>query len=146
MDRLHAIGTERDCPVAVIVREGRLLVGYRHYTSAKWKDISVWTLPGGRCDPGETVEEGLRREVREEIGVTELRITSRIGTVPGVKEGDVVHLFAAETDQEPRNCEPHKFSEWAWADIESVKEHFINLAAYDVIKEYLARNRLAPPA
>jgi 8-oxo-dGTP diphosphatase len=28
-----------------------------------------WDLPGGRCDDGETLEETLQREMREEIGM-----------------------------------------------------------------------------
>jgi len=29
-----------------------------------------WALPGGRCDPGETLEETAVRELREELGLT----------------------------------------------------------------------------
>lgn len=138
------MGTEKDCSVAVIIRDGRILVGLRHYTPEKWKAISVWTLPGGRCDIGETLEANLRREVEEEIGIRDLRITAFVGTVPGALDGDIVRLFAAETDQDPKNLEPEKFETWEWKDPEDMPENFINPAALAAIKAYLARP--SPPA
>ncbi len=62
---LEKQGDPAICPAAIIVREGKILLGLRNYSSDKWKEISVWTTPGGRCDEGETIEETLRREVFE---------------------------------------------------------------------------------
>lgn len=36
----------------------------------------VWQFPGGRLEQGERWDEGLRREVREETGITDLEILS----------------------------------------------------------------------
>ena len=64
----------------VIIDElGRMVVLVRGQEPGRGK----WDLPGGFVDPGETAEEALRREVREELGleVTALRY---LGSWPNV--------------------------------------------------------------
>jgi ADP-ribose pyrophosphatase YjhB (NUDIX family) len=134
MERLLDIGNKTTCPMAVILKDGHILMGFRHYTPNKWKKISVWTIPGGRCDEGETIENTLRREVAEEVGIEDLDIMTYIGEVPGTKEGDIVPLFICQTDQEPKLMEPHKFSEWKWVSNDNLPDNFINPGALELIK------------
>jgi NADH pyrophosphatase NudC (nudix superfamily) len=65
----------------VVDEQGRMVVLVRGKEPGKGQ----WDLPGGFVDPGETAEEALRREVREEIGleVTALRY---LGSGPNVYE------------------------------------------------------------
>ena len=58
---------EEPVPVtaAIIEREGRYLVGKRR----AGRFVGKWEFPGGKLEKGETPEEGLRRELREELGV-----------------------------------------------------------------------------
>ncbi|WGX94274.1 NUDIX domain-containing protein [Nocardioides sp. L-11A] len=49
---------------AVVLRGRRLLVVSKHAAP------DVFYLPGGKLEPGESPEEAMRREVREELGVT----------------------------------------------------------------------------
>ncbi len=53
--------------LAILIRDGRVLLGRR----APDRDVRPdrWDLIGGKRDPGETLEEALAREMREEIGV-----------------------------------------------------------------------------
>jgi 8-oxo-dGTP diphosphatase len=51
---------------AVIVRDGTVLVCRR----APHKDAAgLWEFPGGKVEAGETAQEALARELREELGV-----------------------------------------------------------------------------
>ena len=65
----------------IVDQRGRMVVLVRGKEPGRGK----WDLPGGFADPGETVEEALRREVREEIGleVTALRY---LGSWPNIYE------------------------------------------------------------
>ncbi|MEW6320814.1 MAG: NUDIX hydrolase [Acidobacteriota bacterium] len=50
---------------AVIVREGRALVVRRAHPPRQGE----WSLPGGRVELGERLEDAVRREIREETGL-----------------------------------------------------------------------------
>lgn len=134
---LEEKGTSEICPIIAITRGSKILIGLRHYTPEKWKATSVWTLPGGRCEDGEKVEATLRREVAEEVGITQLDINSFLGRIDGAKEGDMVYVFIGSTSQEPQLMEPEKFSEWKWKDIDRIPENFINLNALSLIRKFI---------
>jgi 8-oxo-dGTP diphosphatase len=67
-------------------RAGRLAI----VRERKRSGARQWTLPKGKLEPGETVEEAALREVREEAGVR-----ARIRGYVGVHEGrrSFVHYF-----------------------------------------------------
>jgi len=140
-EKLQNIGNTTTCPVAVIVRGGRVLLGYRHYTPDKWKTISTWTCPGGRCDEGESAEVTLRREVEEETDIKDLEIVDFISEVPGAKKGDVVLVFLCRTDQEAILMEPHKFSDWKWFGMDDFPGEFINSHVRTVILKLLSKHK-----
>jgi 8-oxo-dGTP diphosphatase len=51
---------------ALIFRDGKLLIAQRHAASHLG---GLWEFPGGKLEPGETFEQCLVREIREELGV-----------------------------------------------------------------------------
>ncbi|OYX88113.1 MAG: NUDIX hydrolase [Rhizobiales bacterium 17-65-6] len=50
---------------AAVFRDGEVLLARRGFAPG----LGLWSLPGGRVEPGETLAEAALREVMEEVGV-----------------------------------------------------------------------------
>jgi 8-oxo-dGTP pyrophosphatase MutT (NUDIX family) len=138
-EKLSQNGTVTICPAAVIFKDNQILMGKRNYSS----EFSVWILPGGRCEKEETVEMTLRREVQEEIGITDLIIKDFIGQIPGLKDGDVLLIFFCSSEQEVKLMEPKKFECWQWFHFDEYKKDMgkaHDQRAKCLVVEYLEKN------
>ena len=84
---------------AVVERQGNFLVTRRlegtHLAGA-------WEFPGGKCDPGESLHDCMRREIQEELGVG-CRVGEELFTIAHAYPERVVelHFFACTLDGEP---------------------------------------------
>jgi mutator protein MutT len=66
-----------DVAIAVIVRDGKVLICQR-----KKKDTfgGFWEFPGGKCEPGESLEDCLARELLEELDIV-AKINARLSSI-----------------------------------------------------------------
>tara|TARA_R110002020_G_scaffold8652_17_gene34438 strand:- start:5038 stop:5448 length:411 start_codon:yes stop_codon:yes gene_type:complete len=62
----HDLADLPNAASVALVRDGKVLLIKRAYDPYK----GLWTLPGGRLEPGESIEQCAIREIVEEIGVT----------------------------------------------------------------------------
>src|ERR1700738_3250125 len=70
---------------AIIVQDGAVLLSLR-------RDIDWWNLPGGGMELGETVDEAVCREVREETGL-EVEVEYLVGVYSKPQKQEVVLTF-----------------------------------------------------
>ena len=61
---------------AIIRKDNKIFATQRGYGDFK----DGWEFPGGKVEPGETPEEALKREIREELS-TEISVDSFVCTV-----------------------------------------------------------------
>jgi ADP-ribose pyrophosphatase YjhB (NUDIX family) len=66
--------------------------GAMRYLLARRSDIGWWNLVGGGLERGETPEEGLAREAREEIGV-EIEVARLVGVYAKPQKNEVVLVY-----------------------------------------------------
>jgi 8-oxo-dGTP diphosphatase len=99
-DNLHHF---RIAVFALIFDEERVLLAHR-------RNIDWWNLPGGGMEIGETVEEAICREVREETGL-EVQVERLVGIYSKPQKQEVVLTFrckviggALQATEESRAC------------------------------------------
>ena len=104
---------------AIIRKEGRIFATQRGY--GEWKDW--WEFPGGKMEPGETPEEALKREIREELS-TEIRVDELLCTVEYdyPKFHLTLHCYLCSLVTEALHLNEHEAARWLAKDeLDSVK-------------------------
>lgn len=100
--------------VAAIIRRGdKFFATQRGY--GEWKDW--WELPGGKVEAGETPEDALKREIREELDA-EISIDKFLTTI----EWDyprfhlTMHCYICSLQSQALHLNEHEAARWLGAD------------------------------
>jgi 8-oxo-dGTP diphosphatase len=84
---------------AIIERDGLILITRRQ---AGTHLAGVWEFPGGKCDPGESLDACMRRELREELGIDAVVGDELFGITHDYPDRRVeLHFLRCETTGEP---------------------------------------------
>jgi 8-oxo-dGTP diphosphatase len=107
--------------VAAIIHdaEGQILATQRGY--GDWKDY--WEFPGGKIEPGESVEEALQREIWEELE-THLEIEKFFQTIEWdyPKFHLTMHCYLCHIERGNLTLKEHEAAKWlSKEDLDSVQ-------------------------
>jgi A/G-specific adenine glycosylase len=130
--RAHEEGLEETVPVrarraplphrrvaaAVILRPARVLVAQRQPDDLLG---GLWEFPGGTCEEGETLEDCLRREIVEELGV-EVAVGPQIATLPHAYTHFRLTLHAFLCRLKAGRPQPLQCADWRWVTLEEAAQ------------------------
>jgi 8-oxo-dGTP diphosphatase len=97
---------------AVVQRQGRYLVCLRPLHK---RHGGLWEFPGGKLEPGESLEAAAKRELREELGVETVAFGRLLHSHRDPGSLFQIEFLALEIAGEPQTLE-HSEIKWATPD------------------------------
>lgn len=132
---------ERGTVVAAVVRrDGTVLLGRR---PAHKRHGSMWEFPGGKVTPGESVDDAIARELREELDVAAVRVGETLFVASDAASGLRIQFIGVEIRGTPR---PIEHQELRWVEAGAVAELPLAPADSRFATEVLARETAHRPA
>ena len=130
---------------AVIRKDDKIFATQRGY--GEWKDW--WEFPGGKMEPGETQEEALKREIREELS-TDISVDEFLCTVEYdyPKFHLVMHCYMCSLLTDSLHLNEHEAAKWLgreeltsvkWlpADVEVIERLLLKLGSQSELSKQL---------
>ena len=109
----------------ILIKDDRVLLSRRFNTG--YMD-GHYSLPAGHVDEGETVEDCLVREVKEEIGISVKKKDIKLVHVMHRKEADIRLDFFYTADSYTgilKNMEPEKCDDLKWFELNKLPKNIL---------------------
>ena len=97
--------------------------------------LGLWSIPGGKMKPGESMTEACRREVKEETGL-DIRIVSLVAVVERRIENFhyvILDFLAQLIDRNQFPVAGSDVSEARWVNVERLSEYELVLGLVEII-------------
>ena len=128
----------------VLVKDNKVLLVQQIKESAK----DLWSYPGGRVEEGETLEQAVVREVKEELGVelynSTLFRTYRITTPIGQLE---INTFTGSIEDQEIILKEDELSAYAWYSLDQLmgmsnqlRSDIVMNQATDILSSYSSKD------
>jgi ADP-ribose pyrophosphatase YjhB (NUDIX family) len=126
----------------LMLKEGKILLGQRHVdpdkADSELHGEGTWTMPGGKLEFGESFEEGAKREVLEETGITLNNVhvicvnNDKIESAHFVTIG----LFSDDFSGDAKVMEPDEITEWRWFSLDNLPKNMF-FPSVRVLENYI---------
>lgn len=120
-----------DVVAAIIMREGKYLIARRPAHKARGL---LWEFVGGKTEAGETREQALKRECREELGIG-VRIRDVFAQVTHRYPDLAVRLTLFHAEIEEGEPQPLEHAEIRWVAAEQLPEYDFCPADEEIIQK-----------
>ena len=111
---------------AFFIKEDKILLSRRFNTG---HEDGNYGLPSGHIEDGETLKDGVCREIKEEVGVIVLPTDLQLVHVMHRKKEDIRMSFfflATSFLEEPKNIEPDKCDDLQWFSLDNLPSNTIS--------------------
>jgi 8-oxo-dGTP diphosphatase len=127
--------------VLIFNDKGQVLLMKR--SSGAKNEAGYWCKPGGTIEFGETAEEAMIREIKEELNL-DIEIIDFVNFTNHLISKENQHWIALNfvakiIGGELKNMEPHKHEEIVWFDLDNLPE-MLTQTAKEPIEEYLKKH------
>lgn len=132
----------------VINADGKFLALRRSETDIRRPN--QWDIPGGHLDEGETLEEGVMREIREEaqlevraarVVFAKTEIREWLDPAQGAQQENCVFLFYIAQAPNQDVVISHEHSEYAWFSFDEGLQNF-EYALHKEVMQHITKNQL----
>ncbi|MBR5599077.1 MAG: (deoxy)nucleoside triphosphate pyrophosphohydrolase [Alphaproteobacteria bacterium] len=122
---------------AIIVNDRQeILIGQR----PEGKDLAgLWEFPGGKCEKGETIEECIKREIKEELDVDVEVHEFLLEVKKEYQHGSFVLNVHKAKIKDVKNLKSNVHQKLVWVKVSELRNYEYPEADIDII-EYLERN------
>ncbi len=108
-----------DVTAAVIRKNGRLLIAQRPLGGRLG---GLWEFPGGKVEPGETLKQCLRREIKEELGVR-IKVGQQITSIDHAYTHFKITLHAFECELVSGQLQALQVQDFKWVRMSELKKY-----------------------
>ncbi len=109
----------RHIAVGIVRQNGNILIDKR-----KEDDMlgGLWEFPGGKVEPGETYEEAVVRELKEELGI-DVRVDRFFATIEHGYSHFTISMHAYECQHVGGEPQAIECSDWRWVPVHELRNY-----------------------